>query len=1308
VVRIALPMVLRAVIASQASEALHAQVAVGDVDLRLWRGGVALEDVAIRAAGASAAAEAASSSATPHPDLPPQGGKELSPQAAPAFGDDAPLIAFKRFAVEIRYLPLFGKIIQLRDVELVSPRVALDRLADGNLNLVALVPKQEVAVEAGATPAAEATPTAAAAAEESGPGWGVGLDRFVLKDGRVRFRDLMLEGSEPVELGIDEINVQEIALTPEVYGKPARIDLKLGIDEGVVDVTAQLKLAGSHVTVATGVSATRLPLRRARLYVPNVGWSELNGELDLAVTYELEPDAKNELRGTLALRDVSVKVPSVEDAAATWRSFSADIERIDLRGQRALITSVALDGATLRVRVGGGRFLLPILEWASSAGETPAATATASPAIDTTPTPPPEATGDETAAPPQPPTDTPTPTPTAGVPIATPTPAAPSSAPDAADAAPPWEWHVGAIKIADSMVQVLSDQPQRDVGIALDVTNLGGKPDTIAHVALSVTPPDDSITIDGDLRLAEVPAFGGTVKIGRLALPPLLASYGTVPVETLSSGVLSADLTVRAGLPAGGGESPADRLLVSGTIGLADLRTAPPDAGVTFDVKQLDLGIDQLSVPGVIPPGQPAAAGAGLDIAIELALAEPHVVQSGDTPLDVQLQSLKLTVPSLTVPAALAGLGPGEGAQLVDADATLEIGGPRVALGGDATLVEAERIALALTDASIPVLKPAAPSPPTSGDGPPAAAAEAAAPPPAAAGEPPALPGAPPAKLTAQLDLVAAHVATAQGKDLDAQAKAIGLKLTDVVVPGFVAGAPAAATGEPLRAAATLAVSEVRAVRADGKEFAVAAKSIGVPLTALAVPGSLAALTAAAGTAPPAAPMQLTFGEIRIDAPDITVTRTKDGIVLPTGGGAPSSASAPAPAAPSPALTPAATPAATPVTAAPPVDLQVAALRVLQGELDFTDRAVQPVFTTRYDPIDIDLRNIRYPNLTVKPLKIDIANADGEGRISATGELAPGSGALDLEVTDFGLLGFNPYATTYSPYSIADGALSIKTTARYRGGRYEVKNDLTLHQFDLAGSEGDSLFEQQFGIPLSMALALLRDINGDIDLGIPLEVDEKGGATIDLIAVVRSALRQAITGAIASPLKMLGSVAGGKGAPLAPAPIAFRLGRAAPTTAGAESAERLAGFLATRPGMAVQLGTAATKDDARWLREQALRGEWEDEGFVDRTLAFVTQRGPRERIRTYLDARADDAAAELSAEDQATLEQWLDERPAPTPEQLHELAAARLAVVESVLRDKGIDAARVSHSEPPAEAAEGKPVVTLQLRASSKPQPVQN
>jgi hypothetical protein len=293
----------------------------------------------------------------------------------------------------------------------------------------------------------------------------------------------------------------------------------------------------------------------------------------------------------------------------------------------------------------------------------------------------------------------------------------------------------------------------------------------------------------------------------------------------------------------------------------------------------------------------------------------------------------------------------------------------------------------------------------------------------------------------------------------------------------------------------------------------------------------------------------------------------------------------------------------------------------------------------------------------------------------------------------------DPYATTYSPYSIADGALTIEMKATASGGKYDVKNDIRLHQFDLAGTEGDSLFEENFGISLSMALALLRDLQGNINLSVPLVVDREGKAQVDVMAVVRSALRRAITGAITSPLKMLGAVAGGKGAPILPSPVAFRLGRAEPTGKGAESAERLAAFLVSRPAMAVQLSSAATVADERWLHEQALLDDFADENFFERSLAFVTERGPRQRIRGYLETRRKNKKAKLSAEDTATLDEWLAERPPPTPEQLQTLAEARIAAVETVLREEGIDPSRVSRGAPPEEP--GKPTVDVKLRVGS-------
>ncbi len=1316
-VRVALPEILRRVIISQASEQLHARVDVGDVDLRLWRGGVALEDVAIRAADA--------------PPAPPPP-EEADPAAPPPpFDEHSPILGFQRLAVELRYLPLFSRTIQVRELSLTRPRVALDRLASGDLNVMALVPDEPEAAEP--TP----VPTPEAAGEEDG--WKVGLDAFLLTDGRIRFRDFALPGSEPVELGIDRIAVQEVALTPAVYGKPGAILLKLGVDEGVIDVFSRLTLDGGVAKVTTDVQANRLPLRRARLYVPRVGWSDLQGELDLDLTYELEPEARNALRGTLALRAVSVAVPTLEDVAVGWSSLAVDLEEIDLIGQRARVRSVALDGPQITVQLQGDD-LLPALARqrgtaATPVDPTPTAPAAESPPADSPPaesppaetppaeTPPPSDTprlrasalnqSEATATAPADASPTPTPTPAgteAAIPQESP-PAEPSPA-DTADEPPPWSWQVADIAVRDGTVRIRSKQPPLDIGVALAATNLSSADDAVGHATVQLAVAPGTLALDGDVRLAPVPAFGGTLKIADLPLPPLVAISGALPPEALPSAALRSDLAIAAGLPpAAGGEAAADRVRVSGTLGIAGLQAAPPQVpGLGVELQDLELRLDQVVVPGVIPPGEAAPAGSAIELAAGLTLTAAQIVRTDEAPLNAAVQQLVLTVPALSVPAALAGLAPGEAVPVITGGLGLELAQPRVALGADDTVFTAERVALALPELALPVLPPAAGSPPAD-DAPPAegsAPADDAPPadeaPPVVGDAPPTLQlAAPPLTADVQLEVDTASLATAQGKELNAAVQRLALQLANVSVPGFVAGAPPAPSGEPLRAGGTLQLTQARVARGEGKEFAVAARAIALPIESLALPGVPGGLPAGA----PPQPVRATFGAIRIEQPAIRLTRTEEGLVLPAAEPAPADVptpaaeATPAAASPSPAAEAAAPAAGEPDAPGAPLELQIASLRVLRGGLAITDRAVEPAFSTRFAPIEIDARNIRLPGPVVQPLNVDISALE-QGRITVRGSLSPAESDLKLEIDELPLVQFNPYATAYSPYGIADGALSITSTATARGERYDVKNEITLHQFDLTGAEGDSLFEQNFGIPLTLALALLRDIQGDINLGVPLAVDRAGKTEVDVMGVVRSALKQAIAGAVTSPLKMLGAVAGGTDGPVAPAPIAFRLGRAEPTTAGAESAARLGDFLAARPAMGVRLSTAPTADDARWLHEQALRNSWEEEGFFARSLAFVVARGPRQRIRAYLDARRGDGTPELSAEDTATLDEWLAEIPPPGDAELQALAEARLAAVEAVLADKGIDAARVARGEPPDAPAKGAPVVAIQLQSAAR------
>src|SRR5262249_12827650 len=164
------------------------------------------------------------------------------------------------------------------------------------------------------------------------------------------------------------------------------------------------------------------------------------------------------------------------------------------------------------------------------------------------------------------------------------------------------------------------------------------------------------------------------------------------------------------------------------------------------------------------------------------------------------------------------------------------------------------------------------------------------------------------------------------------------------------------------------------------------------------------------------------------------------------------------------------------------------------------------------------------------------------------------------------------------------GALTVTTKASMKGAAYDSSTALKLDRFGLGGTQGDSLFKQNFGIPIEVALALLRDLQGRISLDIPVAGDEHG-TKVDVMTIASQALRSAIVNALASPLKLVGAAFGGKGEAAAPVPIAFATGRDEPTSDGEKAIGALGGLLASRPGIGITLTAAPTQSDARWLDE---------------------------------------------------------------------------------------------------------------------------
>jgi len=992
--RAALPEVARRVAESQASEALRARVHIGDVDLGLLRGVVALEDVAVR------------------PAVPPEG-------AAAAVADDGtidlvadpPVVSWQRFAVNLRWFALPWKAIQFSSVELRDPRVAVDRLADGALNLMAFLPVAAGA-EAGATPDAAAVP---ADEQNKAKPWGVAVDRLALVGGHLRFRDFAVRDAEPVDIGLPTIVVRDVALQPGHYGGPARTSVDVRVDDGRLRVNTRFSLREGGAALETTLRARRMPLRRVRFYVPDVGWNEVRGELGASLVHRLSTGERNEVRGGVTLDDVTVRVPDVEEPALTWKHLAVALDRIDLQGHRADVADVELTGMTLAL-VRRGAILLALL----SGREAP------EPAAADVPAPPP--------------------------PPATDAPAATAAAAPEPAASEPWRWSLARLRIGDSRIRMITDEGMQDVGMELEAGKLAGDGDQVAPVKLGLTMDAARIALDGGARIAQ-PGFDGTLTVSDLPVPDVERLAAVLLPGLLQQGVLDADLKLAVGSAA----SPAGDVTVSGTLALRDFAMQgkdPKEFSVAVAATEVEIG--ELRVPRVLAPE--AEAGAA-------------------TPVTVRLTSLTVSEPHLQL------------------------------------------------------------------------------------------------------------------------------------------------------------------------------------------------------------------------------TREKNGLVLPPFTPAAADAKAPAAATPPPAA-PAATKPAPGTKAQDPVDLTVDSMKVVKGQIRVTDRTVKPFFAGGFSPLDIDVRTLRWPATTMDRMRLE-ATSLTRGKLTVTGRMTASGGNVEVNGKDIALQPFNPYATHYSAYSITGGALSVDTKATFGKGKYDSKTELALDGFDLGGKEGDSLFREQFGVPLEVALALLRDIAGRIAFDIPVTGDEKG-AKVAIGTLIGQALRKALVGALASPLKLVGAAFGGKGGQTAPTPIAFRAGAAEPTDQGEKHLEALAGLLASRPGIGITLKGAPTKSDARRLHEQGLYEELARPQGVFGAIGNLAQRGARERIRLALEARGKGEKGDLAPEDERKLDEWLADRREPTKKKLAALVKARLDAVSTKLREgRGIGPERVRASDPVGEVRDGDPTVEFDLGAAA-------
>ncbi|MER0214937.1 MAG: DUF748 domain-containing protein [Nitrosomonas sp.] len=243
-----------------------------------------------------------------------------------------------------------------------------------------------------------------------------------------------------------------------------------------------------------------------------------------------------------------------------------------------------------------------------------------------------------------------------------------------------------------------------------------------------------------------------------------------------------------------------------------------------------------------------------------------------------------------------------------------------------------------------------------------------------------------------------------------------------------------------------------------------------------------------------------------------------------------------------------------------------------QGNIDFNDRFIKPNYRAKLTALTGQIGPL-YPG---KSGKVDI-----RGMVSKTaplhiqGTVDPFSAELPLDIVaqvkGIDLPPFSPYSGKYIGYEIEKGKLSADVNYQIENGALTADNKIFLDQFTL-GEKVES--ENAVSLPLDLAISLLKNRRGEINLHLPLKgsIDDPD---FNLGDIVFSAFINMISKAITSPFALLGSVFEG-GEELSE--ISFTPGFADIETESAQRLETLAGILKDRSSLQLEISGRVDPD----------------------------------------------------------------------------------------------------------------------------------
>jgi len=269
----------------------------------------------------------------------------------------------------------------------------------------------------------------------------------------------------------------------------------------------------------------------------------------------------------------------------------------------------------------------------------------------------------------------------------------------------------------------------------------------------------------------------------------------------------------------------------------------------------------------------------------------------------------------------------------------------------------------------------------------------------------------------------------------------------------------------------------------------------------------------------------------------------------------------------------------------PPFPIRIKTVQLIDGSANFADYSIEPSFATGILGLNGTVVGLSSDPASRAQVKLD-GKVDKYAPVDITGTVNLLSAAmytdLSMNFRNMELTTFNPYSGKFAGYNISKGKLSTELKYKVENRKLDAAHHIVVDNLEF-GEKTDS--KDAAPIPLKLAVALLKDRRGVIDINLPVS------GTLDdpsfrLGPIIWKAVLGLLTKVVTAPFAALGALFGG-GEELAY--VDFPAGSAELAATQAEKLNTLSKALVERPQLRLSVPlTVVTAQDSDALARTAL------------------------------------------------------------------------------------------------------------------------